>query len=320
MAEGAEVTGSAQAPVTDSSQATPVAGIFDGMKLNDPAASQPTAQPALDSDPLAARPAEIQATAEVAKPAPGEFEKPFMGRWKTQAEAEQGYLASQQEGMRLAKEGRELRARLQDIETKGQERLRELESQLEEAKNKPAFRDLTPEELKAMFVEDPAKAAEYIADKKLRDHVNAQSKSQREALAKQNAEERTRVQNLIMAESEQMEADSEQWPNYKEYREIQDDINKRCDGKLTGHTWTPKLMYLASLGVVHYQSLIAAKKAGKDSSDVAKRKAEADAAASRGAGGSRPIEKVTTGGDLSDEEFGKQLLAAAPNKNLFGRK
>ena len=321
MAEGSEVTGTESSTTsTIQSSATPIVGIFDGMKLSDPKAADPQAKPNLDTDPVKGSVQTTEKTTEVVKPTPDEFTRPLMGRYKNYVEAEEAFKRSQDEGLRLSKESREYKNKLADFEEKSQDRIKELEASLEEAKNRPAFQELSSEQLKALWTEDPARAAEYLTEKKFREREAVQSKVQREQLARQSAEEKSRIQNHIIQEIETMESDPEKFPNYKETREIQDEINKRCGGQLTGKPWTAQLLNYTALGILDYKSKLAGGKASKESSEKARLKAESDAAVARGSGGSgKQTQTTKQAGEMTDDEFGAALLAAGP-KSLFEKR
>jgi hypothetical protein len=246
--------------------------------------------------------------------------RPLMGRYKTFAEAEDAYRRSQDEGLRLYNEHKALKESLDKSVADREARIRALESDLEIARTVPPFRELSKEEAASLKKENPGDYADYMLSKDRHDREIYEKKQSREKEDNQRIEMQRSMDEYVTRSDEYMARTPEKYPQYRELQDVQRQlIDLTRVGKfspLTGHKWTPELLYYASLGFTHHQALLAGDKEQSSAAEAAKQKADADAAAGRGSQpgpGNRP----ESGGIESDAEFGARLIAAAP-KHLFG--
>jgi hypothetical protein len=299
-------------------------GIFGASAIEDPGAA-PADEPGLDPDPAAAQD-EPGAQAKDGEQQPdvegteGEDQKAddenpdnpddaaddkgfFNGRYKTREEFEKAHEESSREGLRLYRENKAIRDQIAEL----QEKLAEKDAEIAEARKAPAFQALSADQEAKLKQEDPAKYAEYLIAKTRHEDKEAARKESEKKAREDAKAERERVGKKIVATIREMESDPKKFPDFKALK---------TDGALTGHEWTPKVLYLCALGVKHYRGLMAGRKATAEGREKAKATAAAGARASGVTGKTRTDIPKGQGGERSDEDEVNAILKAAP-KSVF---
>lgn len=293
------------------------AGMFDSMAIIEP--TQPLERPPLDPDPVLATTLEPTKEPEVnADGTPKTAEPPaparlYANRFKTPEDLEKAYGESSSEGLRLYQENRAIRDEGKTLQNK----IDELNLALEEAKKTPAFQEMSLESLKELASTDPLKAAEYVAEKKLRERDAALSKKEREAELARQKRESAESEAYINDRIDAMRADPKNYPDYESLQTLQSEMLKRMGHEIAGKKWAPDFLYYASYG---YKAMEAHRK-GKTAETEAEAKAKAQAKAQAAAGGSAgagPATKApgSEADDNSDKAFINRLLVGAP-KPMF---
>ena len=289
-------------------------GVFDNLALppeeappTPPVAPEAPETPLKVEEPLA--PEGKPASEEPPKPTPPVAAPPklYAGRFTTPEHLEIAYDESSKEGRRLAGLLKNADATAEAL----QEKLEELELQSQLG----SFKELTPEELKALHEQDALKAAEYLAQ--LNVHKSDKARMERELKERQKQakrEDEIRIAS-IEAKAESMERDVQNFPNFKVYQPLMDQIMNRVP-EISGHKWSPEIIYYAAAGYVAAQ---AAKQSASQSEESRKKAEEEARAQAQRAGSSGPTgtNSAPPGGEGdSDEAFNKRLQQKAP-KPLF---
>lgn len=266
-------------------------------------------QPETESKPAVAKTGEENPSTEV-KPKADEPGRMYADRFKTVEHLEVAYKQSSQQGRRLAKE---VETRGVELE-KAQSKIKELEAQVALG---PETKEPTDDELKAMDPIAAAKALNRYSDQKRTREALAEKRSAEERQAKQSSEA---LYNEVVGRARSMAQDKEKYPDYGELEGIMSEFLD-YEPSIAGHRGTPLVLYFAAKGLKSAQADVAARKASKASTDTAKVKAAADAAA---AGGTGPAgsEKTPAGTERkldpnSDEAHNMALLRGGKPKPVF---
>ncbi len=316
-----------------SAPATPAAAPKPGMFDIKPVALKPIEKKPVAADgAAAAKPAEIvlagtepavaaTTTAPAVVNPDGTFVKPILGRIKSYQEADEQIRRSQDEGLRLHTENKSLKeAHAKDIADR-EAMVTSLKAELEIARTTPAFKELSKEELTELVKSDPLAAQEYLVEKRFRDRDAKASKEQLEAKTRERQAEQTRTLKAIEDLDSEMASKPDEYPQYGEMQTVMQQLAEKTKvGKfspLTGHAWTPQVLYLAAMGHSYLQSLKAGGAAQTEAATVAAQTAAADAASGRAAagdgGGSGAA--VTEDADTKEHSDWKtKVLAAAPRR------
>ena len=292
----------------------PAGGAFDHIALPEVA---PTQHPPLDP-PLAGLTPEVKEDkgpeptpeTEGEPPAPGAPEtepKLLAGRFKTPQELETAYAESSHEGLRLHRELETYRGEVK----KRDDEVADLREQLEAAKNTPAFKELTEDEINSLST---AKQFEYFAEKNARKQRQEGEKAERAKQKQQQEKERSETKAAVFARIDAMEADSENYPEFKALKPVMNEVIDMTGGVVSGYKWTPDLLYLCAQGLKTIRQVAASKKTASESAKKAADKAAADAHAAGRTG--RPATRTAPPGEdpNSDEAFMRETLGAGAPK------
>lgn len=247
---------------------------------------------------------------------PTSSERIYANQYKTPEELEKAYIQkeiaykeSSTEGLRLFQETRLANQQIAELRSK----LTELE---ERAKSPIApFREMSKEQLDKLWQEDPVKAAEYIADKKLyeRDSAQAQekNKAQREASEKQKAA----IEAHILERGRILSSDPKIYPKFNEKIEEMQSIANKIGDDFRGKPWAPDILYFVSLGREYYQSLL---KGAQTTAEAGKKTAAGASAVATvtAPAGTAPTE-VDKGVDPDSDQAVMQSILKAGNPMLF---
>lgn len=281
------------------------AGVFDNLALPPEAAAAPETKPGTPAAG-AAPGAEGQPAASQGEQPPAAAAQPpkmFAGRFPTPEALETAYNESSKEGRRLYALLKEADAFRETLETQ----LSDLKTQSELG----SFKELTKEELQKLAEENPLAAQEYIADKKLRERELVRFKTEKEKAGKEQALSRKGMEDHIMMRSQQMESDAQNFPDYSNLMPLMEEIMDRAP-ELTGHRWTPELLYFASYGYRALQAGLKARQASAQDTEEARKKAEADALRAGSSGPTATGSAPAGGGGDTDEAFNARLVSKAP--------
>ena len=247
----------------------------------------------------------------------------IFGRFETIKAVEEYMAQSGQHAKALDAEVKTLKDANAKILADREAEVAALKAEMELIRKTPAIKDLSKEELTALAKEDPAAAAEYIADKKFRERDAAEAKKQAEAKVRGRQEYLKKVNQAIEDHRAVMQKDAENFPQFEDFASNIGEIIKMTEDSrgatpLRGHVWAEELAYLAAYG----KAAILAARNGKTVLAEAKktnlRIAAAGAAstagpsggsAGRGSGGQQPSTKETKG---------SRIVKAAPRNRFFG--
>ena len=254
---------------------------------------------------------------------PEALPRAVMGRFKTVPEVEEYIHQSGQHAQRLAAENKTLK----EAQTKALADREAMEAahkaEIETLRNTPAAKDLSKEELTALAKEDPAAAAEYIADKKFRERDAAAARRSAEDRVRAEQDRMRQVNQQIEAHRAVMSQDQENFPDFENLAPNIHEIIKITEdamGKtpLRGHVWAEELAFWAAYGKAQH----AANKNGKAVIDAAKKKNLRIAAAGAsgtvspaGGGNGRGSAGAVNAG--AKESKGSRIVKAAPRNRFF---
>ena len=249
----------------------------------------------------------VETEPEVAKTEPDKTVKLWAERYKSPEELEIAYKHSSQEGVRLA-------GRVKEIEAGAQAKASELAAQIAELQMQvelgPEMKEPTDEELEAM---GPVKAARAIQRFGERKALAAKLKEQQGAREASQKKWEADVKNHIDDSISKMQADSEQYPDYKELAPDILDIADRVPWA-TGNPNSAQLLYYAAFGRRALSKVSEAKGKTKESAEKAKlaaAKAAAVTAAAGEAGGTKdPAKPKTTPKPGSDDAVNRKMQDA----------
>lgn len=281
-----------------------MSGIFDSLAT---AESKVVAEPAgQEGDEGASQPGQTDQNGVQKTPA-SQSPRVYAQRFKTPEELETAYFASSKEGRRLNSVLREVMAERN-----------QLKADLEAAKlqaSAPAFKELSKEELQEMARDNPLAAQEYLIEKRMREYKLENQKTEQAKLSQEREREKANLESHIIRRSDQMSADSDNFPEYIALIPVMDEIMDKVPD-VVGHSWTPEVLYFMAYGIKSLQALKQSKKLSDAERQRAARIASASSQAIGGSGtGSTGNDHLPN--DDSDESFNKRLLAKAP-KSLFG--
>lgn len=273
------------------------------------------------SKETAAKPAATAASTQI----PDALPRPFMGRdnIKTLKEAEDAYRRTEIEAQRLFSENRAIREANAKAIADREAEVAALKAELETARATPAFRELSKEELAQLAKEDPVAAAEYVADRKLRER---DSKTAKEAAVRRQQEQKQKLDDFnryVERHDQEMVADPVNYPQYSEMKPaISELLNATKENgqpsPLRGHKWAQDLLYYAAIGRSTVHSMTIGKSVVEDAKNAALVTGASGAAtttAPRG-GSSTSI----TAKPSQKQTKSQRIVAAAPKNTFFGQK
>lgn len=241
----------------------------------------PAAKPGETTPPVATPPPVAGAVADA-------LPKPILGRYTTVSQVEEAMRRSADEGMRLATDFKKLKEEsARALETRDT-RLASLEAELKLARETPAFRELTQEEVAAMKKDDPVGYTDYVLAKRDRDAALKATKEQAERDVRDRNENAARNNAEIDRIYHRMRGDTKEYPMFQELEPSMNEILDVTGGDkspLIGKPWAPELCHLAALGKVYLGLISQGKTVQDDAAEKARLAAEAAATQARGAAG-----------------------------------
>lgn len=251
--------------------------------------------------------------------------RPIMGRFKTDLEVEEYIRQSGQEASRLSAENKTLKETTTKALADREAELVALKAEFEAHKATPPVPELSKEDLAKLWKEDPAQAAEYVQQKYDRDR-NVQAAKERAAReASDRREQSIKTNEAITRNIDEMAKDPKTYPKFQEMMPRMNDILKRTGADkspLRGQVWANELAYLASLGSIYQELLVAGTEVKADAAETARLKAETDAAALKlggGDGGGSGAAKVLDPVAQEDKSWREAVRASAPKPFLKER-
>lgn len=213
---------------------------------------------------------------------PEKLTRPVMGRYGTLKEVEEAMRRSQDEGVRLYQETRNLKETHQrELATRDQ-MVESLKAELEEVRTHGVFKELPKEELEALAKENPRAYTDYVIEKRERDRQLQMSKSERETEVRSRRERQEQLREAIIARDVEMRNDAKNYPGYADQMPVMEQLVTLTGGKqspFTGHPHSGEILYLASKGLAALQ----AEQAGSAATEKARLEAEATAKANANA-------------------------------------
>ena len=263
------------------------------------------------------------------------FSQPLINGIKTPREAQAALVRSQQEAQRLYyEEVRPLKETLKKAEQDIADRdasLAAMQTELETARTTPPFKELTKEEISALAKEDPAAAADYIAEKKFRDRDAQARKEMAVRESQQQKDYYTKLNAEIDRKATEMAANPKDYPLFKELRDLMNSeiektrTYKGREGKmlspLLGHAWSPEVAYKLAYAEACLQAAKDGATVKTDATETARLTAEASARATGGA--AQPGAGAGSGaaeGDpakKADKAYKDAMRAAGTKHNFF---
>lgn len=262
-----------------------------------------------------------KAAGALANPLP----RPIMGRFKTDLEVEEYIRQSGQEASRLAAENKTLKESTAKALADREAELVALKAEFEAHKATPPVPELSKEDLAKLWKEDPAQAAEYVQQKYDRDRSVQAAKERATREATERRDQAIKTNEAITRNIDEMAKDPKTYPKFQEMMPRMNDILKRTGAEkspLRGQVWANELAYLASLGSIYQELLVAGTEVKADAAETARLKSEADAAALKlngGDGGGSGAAKVLDPVAQEDKSWRDAVRASAPKPFLKER-
>ena len=274
--------------------------------------------------PAAAAPTAPPAAAAVAA---GSLPRPFVGRADitTIEAAEDLYRKSGAEAIRLNERSKALEASLQSAKVDADAKMAALTKELEIARQTPAFVELDEKSLNELWKENPAKAAQYMEQRKERAEGLRSAKERAEREVRERAEKVRAGARQAATNYEAMKKDPKTYPMFSEltdridaiYDKMPADRKSQYDSDPEG----PRSLYTLAMGEMFIELKSKGLEVKEDAAAAARAKAASDAAALQPAGGgaaTRPAPDNRTANQKSDDEW-RAARAAARGQNPGSR-
>lgn len=251
--------------------------------------------------------------------------RPLMGRFATLTEAEVAMRRSQDEGVRLSAELKALKEANTKALADREAEVAALKEEIETVRATPAVKELSKEELAALWKENPAEAAEYVQQKYDRDRNVKAAKERAERAALERRENLVKTNEAIERNVDEMKSDPKSFPKFDEMLPRMSEILRRTGGEkspLRGQVWANELFYKAALGDIYQELLLKGTETQADAAETARKKAESDAAALRagkGDGGGSGSTTVVDPVKSEDKKWRDAVRASAPKPFLKER-
>lgn len=274
-----------------------------------------------EANAFAAKEKEKAAATADAKPQPATpptdtdaLPRVIFGRFKTGREVEDALFRSQEEGKRLFNETKTLKeAHQKDLETRDIQ-VKQLQAELEEARTQSGFKELSKEELNALWKENPSEAAAYMQAKDRRERASEDRKARIEQETKDQAELESRITSENRKAQDYLRSHPEEFPGYDELRPVINSIIEStrygyAGGKspFTGHRDSPALLFYAAKGIQAVKLELEGKKVAKEAKEQAERKSRADAASTSSPTPSGPTSPARK---TEDQKYKESVLAS----------